>query len=115
MRLTLLVAVAIIVGGCGPSSPADAFRADAEAMRRGKSLFIGTCAGYCHNIVADNRAAPYLFDGQWRHGGTDREIFDSIAHGVPGTTMIAFKGKLPEGDDDIWRLVAYITTTASDG
>ncbi|MDE0189990.1 MAG: c-type cytochrome [Gammaproteobacteria bacterium] len=113
IRNTLLVAVAIMVAGCGPASPADTFRADPEAMKRGKSLFVGTCAGYCHNTVADNRDAPYLFDRQWLHGGADREIFDSIANGIPGTTMIGFKGKLPQGDDDIWRLVAYITTAAT--
>ena len=115
MRTALLVALAISVSACGPESPVDAFRDDPEAIKRGKSLFIGTCAGYCHTTVPGERAAPYLFDAQWTHGGSDREIFDTIAAGVPGTTMIAFKGKLPQGDDDIWRLVAYITTAATDG
>ena len=114
MRSALLIALAITVSGCGPTSPADAFRADPEAIQRGKSLFVGTCGGYCHTTVAGNREAPYLFDRQWQHGGTDQEIFDTIANGVPGTTMISFKGKLPQGDDDIWRLVAYITTTADE-
>lgn len=59
-----------------------------------------------------SRRAPFLFDDQWLYGGTDQEIFDSIAQGIPGTTMIAFKGKLPEGDDDIWRIVAYLTATS---
>ncbi|MDE0422490.1 MAG: c-type cytochrome [Gammaproteobacteria bacterium] len=110
MRGILIVAGALFVSACGPAAPADAFRNDAEAVKRGKALFIGTCAGYCHTTTSGNREAPYLFDGQWVHGGTDQEIFDSIANGIPGTTMIAFQGKLPQGDDDIWRLVAYITT-----
>ncbi len=114
MRTALLVALAISVAGCGPTSPADAFRADRQAIQRGKSLFVGTCAGYCHTTVPSSRDAPYLFDHHWQHGGTDQEIFDTIANGVPGTTMIPFKGKLPQGDDDIWRLVAYITTAAED-
>ena len=111
----MLIALAISVAACAPTSPADAFRSDPEAIRRGKSLFVGTCAGYCHTTVPTDRDAPYLFDRIWQHGGTDQEIFDTIAGGVPGTTMIPFKGKLPQGDDDIWRLVAYITTTAADG
>lgn len=112
MRTAWSVALAILAAACTPASPADAFRADPEALQRGKSLFVGTCAGYCHTTVPSDRAAPYLFDSRWRHGSTDREIFDTIAQGVPGTTMIAFQGKLPQGDDDIWRLVAYITTAA---
>ena len=78
-------------------------------MARAKSLFIGTCAGYCHTTTPSQRDAPYLFDEEWIHGDGDHEIFDTIADGVPGTTMIGFKGKLPQGDDDIWRLVAFLT------
>lgn len=110
MRTALVVVLAVLISACGPASPADTFRADPEAVKRGKSLFVGTCAGYCHTTVPGEREAPYLFDDRWLHGGTDQQIFDAIANGVPGTTMIAFKGKLPQGDDDIWRLVAYITT-----
>ena len=112
-RISGLVALAttLLLGACGSSTPADAFRADAEALKRGKALFVGTCAGYCHSPAVE-RAAPYLFDCTWRKGnGTDQEIFDAIADGVPNTAMLGFRGKLPEGDADIWRLVAYITTS----
>lgn len=37
-----------------------------------------------------------------------------ISEGVPETTMIAFGGQLPEGDDDIWRLVAYIRSAGAE-
>ena len=58
---------------------------------------------------AVERAAPYLFDCTWVHGsGGEQDIFDVIADGVPNTAMLGFRGKLPEGDADIWRLVAYI-------
>lgn len=113
VRAVALIALSITVAGCGPKSPADAYRSDPDALKRAKSVFIGTCAGYCHTTTATNRDAPYLFDDQWLHGGADQEIFDTIAKGVPGTTMIGFKGNLPEGDDDIWRLVAYITATGA--
>ena len=114
MRSLAVAVAALLLAGCGPVSPADAFRDDPEAVKRGKALFIGTCAGYCHTTTPSNREAPYLFDGRWAHGGSDQEIFDTIANGVPGTTMIAFGGKLPQGDDDIWRLVAYITAAATE-
>lgn len=98
----------LLLGACGSSTPADAYREDAEALKRGKALFVGTCAGYCHSPAVE-RAAPYLFDCTWLHGsGTEQELFDVIAKGVPNTAMLGFQGKLPEGDADIWRLVAYI-------
>ena len=105
----MLAGATLLLGACGsPSSPADAFRADPEALRRGKALFAGTCAGYCHSPAVE-RAAPYLFDCTWVNGsGTDQEIFDVIADGVPNTAMLGFRGRMPEGDADIWRLVAYI-------
>lgn len=105
---------ALLLFGCEPQTPADAFRADPDALKRGKSLFVGTCAGYCHSPTVE-RAAPNLFDCVWKNGsGTDQELFDVIADGVPGTPMISFRGKLPEGDDDIWRLVAHIATTGEE-
>lgn len=124
MRLAAALGLALGVAvGCQPENPreggslarktsADAMRADSQALKRGKALFVGTCAGYCHSPSVE-RAAPNLFDCTWRSGGGgDQELFDIIASGVPGTAMIGFKGKLPEGDDDIWRLVAYISAAA---
>lgn len=109
---TLITAAAAVLAlaaaACQPPTPATALRTDPEALKRGKSLFVGTCAGYCHSPTVE-RAAPNLFDCAWKHGeGTDRQLFDVIAEGIPGTAMIGFRGKLPAGDDDIWRLVAYL-------
>lgn len=91
-----------------PPSPADAFRADPAALTRGQQLFNGVCAGYCHGLSPGPRDAPYLFDCTWLHGGRDADLFQTVSEGVPNTQMIAYGGVLPEGDDDIWRLVAYI-------
>ena len=101
------------VAACGPGeppSPADAVRSDPVAMQRGRLLFNGTCGGYCHGTSPGPRDAPYLFDCTWLHGGSDEDIFRVISEGVPKTRMVSFGGNLPEGDDDIWRLVAYITS-----
>lgn len=91
-----------------PPSPADALRTDTAALTRGQQLFTGVCAGYCHGLSPGPREAPYLFDCAWLHGGHDTDLYRVIAEGVPETPMIAFGGQLPEGEDDIWRLVAYI-------
>ena len=112
MRLSVALLLALCAAGCQPETPADAFRSDEQALKRGRALFVGTCAGYCHSPTVE-RAAPNLFDCTWQNGtGGDQELFDIIASGVPDTAMIGFKGKLPEGDADIWRLVAYIGSAA---
>lgn len=95
--------------GCGePESPAARFAADPEALKRGKSLFVGTCGAYCHGLQPGHRDAPYLFDCEWKHGGSDEAIFRTIRAGVPNTRMQAFADRMPEGDDDLWKIVAFI-------
>ena len=102
------LALLALLFGCEAKSPADEYLADADALKRGKSVFIGTCGGYCHSVTTGARDAPYLFDCIWLHGDSDQNVFNTIANGVAGTRMISFAGKLPEGDDDIWKIVAYL-------
>jgi cytochrome c oxidase cbb3-type subunit 3 len=85
-----------------------AYLKDPAALKRGKGLFVGSCGAYCHSVSKDARDAPYLFDCVWLHGGSDEAIFRTISNGVPNTRMVGFAGKMPEGDDDIWKIVAYL-------
>ena len=99
------------IAGCLSSwardSPAAAHAKDPAALKRGRAIFLGACAGYCHGVRRGGAGdAPNLFDCDWRHGGADHEIFASIYTGVPGTRMIGFGGKLE--DDDLWKVVAYL-------
>lgn len=107
MRGVCLV-VLVLLCGCGPASPVERYLNDPEALQRGKSIFVGTCGGYCHSVSPGPRDAPYLFDCTWKHGASDDDIFQVIANGVPNTRMVSFRDALPEGDEDIWRLVAFI-------
>lgn len=106
--LGAVVAIGCAVHGGAPESPAVAYQADPEALRRGRLLFRGTCGGYCHPVKPARRDAPYLFDCVWKHGGSDAEIFVSISSGYIDTRMPAWGGKLPDGDKDIWKLIAYL-------
>ncbi len=112
MRLAAiaLFALAIIsaLGACSKPPASERFLQDPQALKRGKGLFIGTCGAYCHSTRKDNRDAPYLFDCEWRHGGSDTEIFNTISTGVSNTRMVGFAGKLPDGEDDIWKIVAFL-------
>ena len=83
-------------------SPAD--------VDRGRALFVGTCGAYCHHMTPGPGDAPYLFDCDWLHGGSDAEIFHTISTGVPNTRMVAFGGAIP--DQDIWRLVTYLRSAS---
>ena len=79
-------------------------------VARGKAIFAGTCGAYCHKMSDTQSDAPFLFDCDWLHGGSDEEIFHSITHGVAGTRMVAFGKAIP--DDDIWKIIAYLKTAS---
>ena len=96
------------LGACAPADPAAGYLDDAEALRRGEAVFTGTCGGYCHLVGSSNADAPNLFDCEWIHGGSNRDVFTTITNGVVDTRMVGFGGKLPDGDDDVWKIVAFL-------
>lgn len=103
----------LCLAACGDSgesslSRADELLNDEAAVARGRSLFIGTCAGYCHKVTPEQVDAPFLFDCEWRHGGSDNEIYQTVTNGVPDTRMIGFGTNFPEGEEDLWRIIAYL-------
>ncbi len=105
--VSFLALLAVLLSGCEAESPAEVMLQDAAALKRGKQLYTGSCGGYCHKTSVGSEA-PNLMDCAWLHGGADQEVFNTISNGVMGTRMIGFAGKLPEGDQDIWKLVAYL-------
>jgi mono/diheme cytochrome c family protein len=101
-------------GNAAPAATADPVPAMLKTpadLERGRGLFVGTCAAYCHHMTPGPGDAPYLFDCDWLHGGSDAEIFHTISKGVPNTRMVAFGGALP--DEDIWRLVTYVRSAST--
>jgi mono/diheme cytochrome c family protein len=92
------------------SDPVPALLKVPADVARGKAIFVGTCGAYCHKMTNLQSDAPYLFDCDWLHGGSDEEIFHTITHGVPGTRMVQFGGAIP--DQDIWRIIAYLKSAS---
>ena len=92
------------------ADPLPALLKTPAAVARGKSIFVGTCAAYCHKMTNIQSDAPFLFDCAWLHGGSDQEVFHTISHGVPGTRMPTFGGAIP--DQDIWSIVAYLKSAS---
>lgn len=96
----------------GEDSSLAALMADESAVARGQALFGGLCGAYCHGTEPGVQDAPFLFDCEWVHGGNPEQIFQTITNGVQGTRMVSFGGKLPEGDDDIWKIIAYLKSAS---
>ncbi len=112
-RLLPSLVVLVILGGCAGPDPARTYQEDPEALARGEAVFTGTCSGYCHGVNIAVNNTPNLFDCAWLHGGSNRDVFNTISNGVPGSAMVAFAGRLPEGDDDIWKIIAFLKSQAS--
>ena len=119
LRTTALICLLpIILIACGPStespSKADEYLAESAAVQRGRSIFVGTCAGYCHRLTPEVIDAVYLFDCEWKHGGSDQEIFNTVTNGVPNTRMIGFGANFPEGEDDLWKVIAFLKSSRAE-
>ena len=78
------------------------------AIKRGQYMFKGACGAYCHSMTPELRDAPYLFDCDWKNGDSDEAIFKVIFSGVPDTRMPGFADKLPNGEADIWQIIAFL-------
>ena len=86
-----------------------AFMTDASALARGQAIFEGSCASFCHTMEPTAALdASFLFDCQWNHGSGDQDIFNTVTNGVIGTRMVGFGSNFPEGDDDLWKVIAYL-------
>ena len=120
MRLSSVLFISmvlpIILTKCGEAkdlvSRADSYMTDPEAVKRGRLLFVGTCAGYCHKLTPERVDALYLFDCDWKHGSSDQEIFNTVTTGVPNTRMLGFGTNFPEGENDLWKIIAFIRTNS---
>ncbi|MCH7890161.1 MAG: cytochrome c [Gemmatimonadetes bacterium] len=113
VRLLPSWVVLMTLVGCAGPDPASGYLEDPEALARGESVFTGTCSGYCHGVNVTIADVPNLFDCTWIHGGSNQDIYNTIANGVPGSRMVAFGGRLPDGDEDIWKIIAFLKSEVS--
>ena len=115
--LFIFMVLPITLTKCGEAkdfvSPADVYMTDPEAVKRGKLLFVGTCAGYCHKLTPGRVDALYLFYCEWKHGRSDQEIFNTVTMGVPNTRMVGFGTGFPEGENDLWKIIAFLRTNSA--
>ncbi|MBS0420060.1 MAG: c-type cytochrome [Proteobacteria bacterium] len=89
---------------------ADQVTSQSATIQQGGLLFRSNCS-ICHGANARGGGkGPDLTTGRWVHGGSDADIFHTIAQGVPGTAMPA--NDLEEAE--IRAIVSYLRSLAPD-
>jgi putative heme-binding domain-containing protein len=79
-------------------------------IERGRQYFLGHCA-FCHGQAGEGGRGVNLTTGQYRMGGTDRELFRTIRRGIEGSEMPG-NGL---SQDELWKIVAYVRTLGAQG
>ena len=74
----------------------------------GGRLFQTHCS-YCHGARGEGGRGPDITTGQFRHGGSDTELYFTIRNGIKGTEMPAVRAT----DDEVWRMVVFVRTLFS--
>ena len=112
LSLPALGAIAEIQGPVGPLPGAaraqqvqNPYANDATALADGRRYFVSMNCSGCHGGHAGGGMGPSLRDAVWIYGGSDGDIFDSIAQGR-ANGMPAWGTMLPA--DVIWRVTAYV-------
>jgi cytochrome c oxidase cbb3-type subunit III len=87
------------------------FAGDGQAAQAGEYEFRINCA-LCHGLGARGGGrGPDLTRAQKKHAHSDRELFQVISNGIPGTVMPA-NGTNGQGvgmtDEEIWQIITYI-------
>ncbi|MFQ5791514.1 MAG: c-type cytochrome [Acidobacteriota bacterium] len=74
-----------------------------EDVKAAREIYRLRCAE-CHGIEGEGGRGPNLADGDFYHGGTDRDLFRTIQDGILGTEMPGFSGS----EERLWQLVALL-------
>jgi len=99
----------LLVASLGVAQETNPLVSDPKAAEVGRWSFRIYCAP-CHGIHAEGGRGPDLTLGTYNAGDRDIDLFRVISHGVPGTEMAGYGGRVE--DEGIWRLVAYIRSVA---
>jgi cytochrome c oxidase cbb3-type subunit 3 len=111
MRLLLLIIGCVMSAwaqdqATAPSNPFDT----PEGVTQGGALFQTHCS-YCHGARGEGGRGADLTNGQYRHGGSDANLFTSVRNGIPGTEMPPVRAT----DDEVWKMVAFVKRLGTAG
>lgn len=87
-----------------------AFTGNAADAAAGRQVFLAyNCVG-CHGGLAGGAMGPSLRDDEWKFGGTDEQILNTLHNGRPAG-MPAWKGVIPE--PQLKQLIVYMRSLRS--
>lgn len=101
MRLVFAVLALGVYGQTKESNPYAL--TDPAALAQGKRLYSYYCV-FCHGMDGVSGRGARLASSYRKHGSSDREMYRTIADGVPGTEM---SGHWIE-EDEIWKIVLFV-------
>src|SRR5262249_35414476 len=82
----------------------------ASAADAGKRTYVNSCQ-ICHGGNGAGGRGPALATREFRHGGEDWQLFQTIRDGVPGTQMPGFT----MNSEELWEVVTYLRTLTPSG
>src|SRR5215813_13803212 len=104
MRLPKVISfAAALLWSCWAQQPRTNAFDTAEGAAQGGVLFQTHCT-YCHGARGEGGRGADLTTGQYRYGGSDASLYNTIRNGVPGTEMPSVRAT----DDDVWKMVAFV-------
>src|SRR5215475_6105152 len=85
------------------------FEAEAD-IQQGGMLFQTHCS-YCHGVRGEGGRGADLTAGEYRLGGSDPDLFNTIRNGIPGSEMPVTRVT----DDEVWKLAGFVKRLGSRG
>jgi len=101
----LLLTSCLCAGLLAPrSAPAQTNPFDTpEGAQQGAALFQNHCT-YCHGARGQGGRGSDLTTGQYKHGGSDAELYATIRNGIRGTEMPPVRAT----DEEVWKIVTFV-------
>lgn len=78
---------------------------DPAAIAAGKELYSTYGCYACHGLDGAGHMGPSINDSEWRYGGTDADLFETITKGRP-KGMPAWGDRFT--DKQIWEIIAFV-------
>lgn len=112
MALTIVMILSLVlVFACQRREAGEAKGEEGVVMDEGARIFKEKCSG-CHGPEGKGDIGPNLTDSEWRYGGSDEDLLETISNGRPGG-MPSWKSELSE--ERIRKVIRHIRRLAEKG
>jgi len=105
----LLIVIGCLASLCRAQEQTNPFDTP-DSVAQGAALFQTHCS-YCHGARGEGGRGADLTIGQYRHGGSDANLFTSVRNGIPGTEMPAVRAT----GEEVWKMVAFVKRLGTAG